>query len=531
MTILGRSLHTPDSTQELIFLLLILAGVSLTMSLAAGYPTAVLGTVAAAVGYTIDKRMFLSLSVLAVGVVALIRGRDQTIRRTPRRVALDGVAIGAGFMLYELGRYAFVGDPDTARRNGQRVLSLERKLGLGFEPSLQRAAIDREQLLRIINGIYSWGFLSVALAALFWLYLTDDKIFQIYRNALGASAALAVITIALFPVEPPRLLPTSDLIDTHAFLGHSHGFVNEYAAVPSLHVGWMALVGFVLSRHWRGVMKWVIGLTPATIMTITVIVTGNHFWLDGLVGSIYTLVPAWLLYRRSGYDAASVKVTWHPLGAERVRAAVAILRQSPWMLFSLAGLGSLLIYLIGREAVDSGFTNYWGYMVFQIVVTLAVMLAFEIVFHKEGGLSWYTHLVVVVTTWFDTLGTAAHMYDRYSVYDKITHFAGGVAITAAAACLFRCLVARGYLNWSLSTRLIAAIAVSVSIGGIWEIYEYLGDILFSTGRHAGSLDTIYDLISDTTGSIVSAILMWRIEPEATRQTAPATSQSKHVTGD
>lgn len=254
MTILGRSLHTPDSTRESLFLLAVLAGVLITMSIAAGWPTALLGATAALVGYSIDKRMFLSLSVLVVGAIAMFRGRNRTIRRSPRAVAFDGVAISAGFMLYELGRYAFVGDLDTARRNGQRVLSLERKLGLGFEPSLQRQVIDRELLLRIINGIYSWGFLSLALAALFWLYLTDDAIFKIYRNALGISAALALGTIALFPVEPPRLLPASGIIDTHTFLGHSRGFINEYAAVPSLHVGWMALVppGHSFPPSWCG---------------------------------------------------------------------------------------------------------------------------------------------------------------------------------------------------------------------------------------------------------------------------------------
>jgi uncharacterized membrane protein YjdF len=262
-----------------------------------------------------------------------------------------------------------------------------------------------------------------------------------------------------------------------------------------------------------------------------VIVTGNHFWFDGLVGAVFAVVPAWVLFRSPKYETRKERAPWFPQLGAHFRATVQTLRHSPWALFSIAGLGTLLLYLLAREAVDSGFTNYWGYMVFQIAITLAVIIAVEAIFQPEGGLSWYTHLVVVLTTWFDTLGTAAHMYDRYPVYDKITHFAGGVAITAAAACLLRCFYLRGWLSWSLTTRLALAVTVSVSIGGIWEVYEYLGDILFDTGRHAGSLDTIYDLISDTTGSLVSALLMWRIEPELTRRSAPAPAHAERIAGD
>ncbi|HKG24501.1 MAG TPA: hypothetical protein VKB09_02585, partial [Thermomicrobiales bacterium] len=199
------------------------------------------------------------------------------------------------------------------------------------------------------------------------------------------------------------------------------------------------------------------------------------------------------------------------------RAVGRTVTDSPWLLFSLIGLGWLLFYLLLREAVDPGFTNYWGYMVFQIVITIAVVLTLSVVFAPEGGLPWYTHLVVTATTWFDTLGTAGHMYDRYDVYDKITHFAGGVAITAAAASVFYALMIRGVLSWSLARRLLTAVAISVAVGGIWEFYEYFGDVLFSTGRHAGRLDTLYDLISDTTGSLVIVILIWQLEPLRTAQ--------------
>ena len=47
---------------------------------------------------------------------------------------------------------------------------------------------------------------------------------------------------------------------------------------------------------------------------------------------------------------------------------------------------------------------------------------------------------------------------------------------------------------------------------LWEIYEYLGDRLFDTGRHAGRVDTCYDLIADTAERIAEIRASERYRP-------------------
>jgi hypothetical protein len=528
MTIFGEPLRGPATTRDWLILAAILAVVFVTMRIAAGVPAAILTTGAAGLGYVVDLRFFLPMAVVLVAVLAAAFGPRPRLRPGLKQTAREGSLVGAGLLLYEFGRASFIGEPATAHANAVRVMNLERHLGLAFEPALQRLGLERELVLRFINGVYSWGYLSFVVGALLWLFVTDDTSYRYFRTSLGVSAGLAVVTIALFPVAPPRLVPTSGQIDSHGLLGHGHSFVNQFAAVPSLHVGWTALAGFMLWHSLRGPLGWFLGLVPVTLMTITVIVTGNHYWFDGLVGIVLSLIPAVILIRggvgRRARDFTDRDRRLAQIGSSAVKTIVA----SPWTLFSMVGLGSLLLYLLVREAVDPGFTNYWGYMVFQIAITIAIVLILSVVFAPEGGLSWYTHLVVTATTWFDTLGTAGHMYDRYDVYDKITHFAGGVAITAVAANIFSALTIRGVLEWSLMRRLVTAVALSVAIGGIWEIYEYFGDVFFSTGRHAGSLDTIYDLISDTIGSLVSAVLIWRLEPVRTTHPERAAARANRA---
>ncbi len=59
---------------------------------------------------------------------------------------------------------------------------------------------------------------------------------------------------------------------------------NQYAAMPSLHIGWSAWCAIavwpLLTRRWA---KAAVLLYPA-ITLFAIVVTANHFWLDGIGG-------------------------------------------------------------------------------------------------------------------------------------------------------------------------------------------------------------------------------------------------------
>jgi len=190
----------------------------------------------------------------------------------------------------------------------------------------------------------------------------------------------------------------------------------------------------------------------------------------------------------------------------------------PWALFDFAALGALLLYLVVGEFVRPGFTDYWGYMVAQIAATMFAIAWLTQRFWREGGLSWLTHLIIVVVTYADTLGTAADFYDRYQIYDKLTHIGGGAILAAAVYEVALALRLRGAVAWRVPTRMLVAIGVSLSAGALWEFYEIFGDVIFDTGRHAGSLDTSYDLISDLSGALLTVILLARLEPNRIQST-------------
>jgi hypothetical protein len=58
---------------------------------------------------------------------------------------------------------------------------------------------------------------------------------------------------------------------------------NQFAAMPSLHVGWALLIAVGLIAATRTRWRWLWLLHPA-FTTLVVVATANHYWLDAIVG-------------------------------------------------------------------------------------------------------------------------------------------------------------------------------------------------------------------------------------------------------
>ena len=60
--------------------------------------------------------------------------------------------------------------------------------------------------------------------------------------------------------------------------------------MPSIHVAWAALIGWAVWMEASGRWRW-IGAGHFALTFIVVALTGNHYWLDGIVAMVL-LVPA-----------------------------------------------------------------------------------------------------------------------------------------------------------------------------------------------------------------------------------------------
>jgi hypothetical protein len=157
---------------------------------------------------------------------------------------------------------------------------------------MQDLIIRSEVLVQVFNGVYFWLDFPLITAVGLGLYFSRRRQYTFTRDAILFSGGLALIGYHLFPVAPPRLLPETGMIDTLNEFTHlsyqaqsTSFFVNPYAAVPSLHVGWAFLlaIGVVMAFPENRVVWALAALHPLSQSASTVF-TGNHYFLDGVAG-------------------------------------------------------------------------------------------------------------------------------------------------------------------------------------------------------------------------------------------------------
>jgi hypothetical protein len=225
------------------------------------------------------------------------RWRDQ-VRRAVRELAL----VATLFLAYKAGRVAATGRTSTALSNGELVWQLERLLRLPGEALVQQPLLAHELLIRLTNCYYAYVHFPATAICLVWLFVRHPAHYLRLRRALAALTAAALVLHLLVPLAPPRMTALTGLVDTGRQFGPAvYGpptadtLTNQYAAMPSLHVGWALAVAVVLIGVSTGRWRW-LWLAHPLVTALVVVVTGNHYWLDGLVAAallapILAIVP------------------------------------------------------------------------------------------------------------------------------------------------------------------------------------------------------------------------------------------------
>ncbi len=262
------------------------------------------------------------------------RGRPRPRRRAPRStlrwwhevlyIVLVYVAYSGVRNQFGSGAGASV-DADPAFHHAQAVIHIERMFGLYFEAHLQSwyLGLPWHGLIRLWNVYYGIFHFVVALTALIVLYRRAPLRYRVWRNTLAFTTLLALIGFATFSLMPPRLLddpgiyggcqnyahtapadlpkepgpPPCDrygYVDTVARYGGWASFgsdemaavSNQYAAMPSMHIGWSTWCALVLAPLVR--RRWLRALVIAyPLLTLfDIVVTANHYWIDGLGGLV-----------------------------------------------------------------------------------------------------------------------------------------------------------------------------------------------------------------------------------------------------
>jgi len=221
-------------------------------------------------------------------------------------VMLAELSVTVAFMvLYFWIRGIRPDDVDESVARSLHLIRFEQQVGLFQEVRWQEAFLGHATIMSVANQIYAWGHYPVMLATAIWLFFFKGPTrFRFARNVVAISAVLGIVSYYLLPTAPPRLMAAHGydfgFVDTVFGAASDVGyfqpepFVNDYAALPSFHFGWMVLSSAALWVNTRNYFVRGLAVAMPVIMWWAVTVTGNHYFFDMIFGGVVVAV-AWLL--------------------------------------------------------------------------------------------------------------------------------------------------------------------------------------------------------------------------------------------
>jgi hypothetical protein len=210
--------------------------------------------------------------------------------------AREAAVIGFLFGLWQLANKISVGGREGAFGRAGWIQRFERDVHLPSEASVQHLALGHHTLIQGANLYYASMHLTMMLVFLTWLFIRHREDYRPVRQVM-AWTTLGCLLVQLQPVAPPRMLP--GIVDTAMAYGqsvYSGGLpFDQLSAMPSVHVAWAVLVGWYVWKispsRWR-----FLGPLHSVLTIFVVVVTGNHWWLDGIVATLILAVAAWGVY-------------------------------------------------------------------------------------------------------------------------------------------------------------------------------------------------------------------------------------------
>jgi len=229
---------------------------------------------------------------------------NQARRAIARDFARDWAILLSVIFVYFLLRAAAPGDEGLAVRVTLKLIRIEKWLHVFWEPEVQDFTLRWDWLKEVANYIYSY-FHFPALAVMgVLLWFRDRAQFRLVRNTMFVSMVIGLAFYYLLPAAPPRLM---------ALHGHDYGFrdtvfgggttveyptapwfLNDYAAIPSFHFGWIALASWGLWTAGSNIVVRLLALILTVLMTWACAATANHFFIDMVLGGL-VIVAAWAI--------------------------------------------------------------------------------------------------------------------------------------------------------------------------------------------------------------------------------------------
>ncbi|MBC7631589.1 phosphatase PAP2 family protein, partial [Aeromicrobium sp.] len=228
-----------------------------------------------------------------INIIAwFVVGRSRTSRA---KVALqpafrEFALISSLYSIWRLARQLPFTHESGAIERARDIERIQLDLHLPTEISLQHFVISHDWLARLVNAYYATLHVPALIIFLVWLFVRHRDRYAHWRNGLVA-VTLGCLIIRFVRVAPPRFLDEHGFVDLSTRYGLGvygpvgTGVSDQFAAMPSIHVGWAAVVALGVFASTTSRWRWLVVMhLPATMFVVAA--TGHHWWLDGVVAVV-----------------------------------------------------------------------------------------------------------------------------------------------------------------------------------------------------------------------------------------------------
>ncbi|MFE4259970.1 phosphatase PAP2 family protein [Streptomyces sp. NPDC056883] len=228
--------------------------------------------------------------------------------RVPRRprIWFEVLLIAVSYWTYSLIRNAVPEQKAAALANADWIWKVEQTLGIAVEERINHAVDSVTWLVVGMNYYYATLHFVMTIGVLVWIYRFHPGRYAATRLVLFATTGVALVGYYFYPLAPPRLMNGQNFIDT-VLVHHTWGSMasgnlkhmsNQYAAMPSMHIGWSLWCGLTIFAVASAPWARILGLLYPTATLVVIVSTANHFWLDAVGGMLclafgYAVSRAW----------------------------------------------------------------------------------------------------------------------------------------------------------------------------------------------------------------------------------------------
>ena len=175
--------------------------------------------------------------------------------------------------------------------------------------------------------------------------------------------------------------------------------------------------------------------------------------------------------------------------------------QTVWLIWSGLAIASVWALISGSYSTA-----------FFALATLAASMGPTLIPKKYGVHIPNGFIIAIVFFAFATVGMGEYFnaYEKFWWWDILLHSGSAFGFGLLGVTILLILSKRDKVDANPFILALFAFGFSISIGVIWEIFEFMMDTLFDMNmQKSGLVDTMTDLIVDVFGAAMAAVLGYR----------------------